>query len=199
MKYPEHLNNRIEFIAYSFKLANKSLTEIKIILDEYNNDISDNNIARSSTIGFYNVALQYCFVNEFCKLTEKADKSRSNENYASIEMFLLKYKESLKSGHLAYDDKWLDKMRDIQNSNISVEIRRKRDRQLSHIDKKGEISKFRGLSIEQIQFSFEALNKIYEIINLLTDFVFIIPDNDNRTKNFIIHQSKYKKHCLQME
>jgi hypothetical protein len=192
----QSLKERFEHINWSVYLYNSSLSELQIISDYVYNS-SELQIVNSSTFNFYRVTLQYCFIMEYNKLLEKGSKD-NKQNISSLQklnetIFSLKG-NSFKNRFLENEEKLLN----LKKSDFYEKLKKLRDKKFAHADHH-DINvpyKINGFNSDELKEGFLHLQVIKEIlINCTTIFDFEcriqIPNDDDRTENFIRDQAEY--------
>jgi len=193
----QSVKERFEHVYWSIYLYNSSLTELLIISDYVYNE-SESEIVNSHTFNFYRVTLQYCFIMEYNKLLEKGSNNKK-QNISS----LYKLNETIYSSlGKSFSEKFLEnelKLSNLKSSDFYEKLKKLRDKKFAHADYHDINIPYRidGFNSEELKEGFLHLQTIKDILNNCTtvyDFEYSIriPDNDNRTENFIRYQAEYK-------
>ncbi len=196
------LKERFEQVYWSINLYNSSLTELLIISNYVYND-SELQIINSHTFDFYRVTLQYCFIMEYNKLLEKGNNDK-NQHISSLR----KLNEAIYSSvGKSYEANYLEnevKLSNLKSTYFHEKIKKLRDKKFAHADNH-DINipyKIMGLNSEELNEGFLHLQTIKEILDSSTtvydfEYSILIPNNDNRTENFIRYHAEYKDHYYQ--
>ena len=197
----EQIENRLTHIHWSTYLYNTSISELKIISDEFYS-ADEIKIVNSHTFDFYRVTLQYCFIMEYCKLLEKGNRS-NGQNISSLnrlnEIFL---DDSTKTFQELFNVN-IDLIESIKGSAFYKKIRSLRDKKFGHADN-DEINKafkFEGFRTEDFESAFEHLRMIKIIFNNFgsvygREYDLEIPSREDRTRNFIKFHAEYQSYYM---
>ena len=193
---PKNLKSQFDNTYWSIYLFNSALSELKLLSVEVFN-VSEVAIIKSRTISFYKVTLQYCVILEYTKLFDKLSNNKKENNSS---LFKLIYKISLVSASFKnkYEEN-LKKLNSIKETEFFVKMKAFRDKKFAHSDFDNNNLPFNFKSFSNDDFSqgfchLEIVKEILDDCSSIFNYHYGLnmPHKDNRTKNFIQNQAKYK-------
>lgn len=126
------------------------------------------NVAQSATFRFYVSTLQYCLVNEYCKLAQTKNASRQEQNVSSIDALLHFHGNELNQIHGFDLEKWNIRVKKFLEFDISSRLRSLRDSKFSHIDARSPAMSIKGFNGEDLRLVLKALEVPHGLYNELS-------------------------------
>jgi len=187
----------IPFVQISLTLANKAISELKIIRDFEQEDSAK--LLEGHLFSLYALSLQYMFLMEITKLLEGSNKG-GKENFSSME----KAGEAmLKKGISNYADNHSilkARLENIRESEFFGYLKKLRNKKYAHSDGDLDIDplKFPIPKSDEILDCLKIMTELYDIWKLITnaigyDFDSKVPHRDVRTRNYLKFHSVYKQ------
>lgn len=189
---------QFDHVYWSFFLLKTSILELQILSrNDFNK--GEVSILNSHTMSFYKVTLQYCLIMEYSKLMEVSMKTTKQGLSSLIKLndLTLTFKDEFKPNY----DLNIQKLFELKSSNFYNKIKTLRDKKFAHSDSHTINNPFsiKGLSFEELNTGLNQLIEIKRIIDscsFVFDFEYSnnLSSVENRTKNFIVNQGKYKEY-----
>lgn len=194
---PKKLKSKFDNTYWSIHLFNNALSELKLLSEEVCSD-SEVAIVKSRTMSFYRVTLQYCIVLEYTKLFENPSADRKKEHNSSLFKLNKKIFKTSNSFEENYEVN-LKKLNSITETEFFKTMKALRDKKFAHSDFDDNNLPFNFKSFSNEDFSrwfshLEIVKEVLDDCSLFFNYQYSIriPHHDNRTRNFIKNQAKYK-------